>query len=50
MRPSPNTLKLPALKGAASREGISFYIVPLDPALKGEACGALAGQDSSERI
>jgi hypothetical protein len=37
-------LKLPALKGGASRKGISFYIVPLDPALKGGACGALAGQ------
>ena len=37
-------VKLPALKGGASREGISFYIVPLDPALKGGACGALAGQ------
>jgi hypothetical protein len=37
-------VKLLALKGGASREGISFYIVPLDPALKGGACGALAGQ------
>jgi hypothetical protein len=36
-------VKLPALKGGASREGISFYIVPLDLALKGVACGALAG-------
>jgi hypothetical protein len=24
---------------------ISLNIVPLDPALKGETCGALAGQD-----
>ena len=23
---------------------VSFYIVPLDPALKGGACGALAGK------
>jgi hypothetical protein len=37
-------VKLPALKGGVSRKGISFYIVPLDPALKGGACGALAGQ------
>jgi len=37
-------LKLPALKGSASREGIFFYIVPLDPALKGGAYGALVGQ------
>jgi len=36
-------MKLPALKGGASRKGISFYIVPLDCALKGRACGALAG-------
>ena len=37
-------VKLPALKGGASQEGISFYIVPLHPALKYRACGALAGQ------
>ena len=28
----------------ASRKGISFSIVPLNPALKDGACGALAGQ------
>ena len=38
-------VKLPALKGGASRKGISFYIVPLDPALKGGASGALAGEN-----
>jgi hypothetical protein len=37
-------MKLHALEGGASRKGISFYIVPLDPVLKGGAYGALAGQ------
>ena len=36
-------MKFAALKGGASREGVSFDIVPLDPALKGGAYGALAG-------
>ena len=39
---SGSKVKPPALKGGASREGISFYIVPLDLALKVGACGALA--------
>jgi hypothetical protein len=34
-------VKLPTPKGGASREGISFYIVPLYPALKGEVKGNL---------
>jgi hypothetical protein len=34
-------MKLPAQKGGASREGISFYIVPFDPALKGGVKGHL---------
>ena len=49
-------VKLPALKGGTSREGISFYIVPLPAspvgrghALKGGACGALAGQPPMEK-
>jgi len=41
---SVRQVNLPALKGSASREGISFYIVPLGPALKDGACGALGGQ------
>jgi len=41
-------MKLPALKGGASREGISSYTVPLGPALKGGACGALAGQNPNK--
>jgi len=38
-------VKLHALKGVElPGKVVSFYIVPLDPALKGGACGALAGQ------
>ena len=50
--PKPAAMKLPALKGGASREGnFLLYCAPSclpvgrDPALKGGACGALAGQD-----
>jgi len=42
-------VKLPALKGGTSREGISFYIVPLSTALESGAGGALAGQLSREK-
>jgi hypothetical protein len=41
-------VKLPALESGASREDISFCIVPLNPTLKGGACGALAGQRKTE--
>ena len=52
-KPPKDKVKLPTLKGAASREGIPFYIVPFLPAgrqgpcPKGGACEALAGQGNS---
>jgi hypothetical protein len=39
VRAGADLVKVPALKGSASREGSFLYIVPLDPALKGWACG-----------
>jgi hypothetical protein len=44
LRGSSTKVKLTAIKDGAFREGISFYIVPLNPALNGGAWGALAGQ------
>jgi len=40
-------VKLPVLKDGASRQGSFFNRVPLDPALKGGACGAHPGQMES---
>jgi hypothetical protein len=39
-------MKLPALKGSASRNGIFLYIAPLEPALRGGACGTPDGQQA----
>jgi hypothetical protein len=37
-------LKPPSIGGLRGKV-VSFYIVPLDPILKGGACGVLAGQE-----
>ena len=42
--PVNDEVKLPAQRAGLPGKVISFYVVPLDPALKGGACGALAGQ------
>jgi hypothetical protein len=39
-------VKLHALKGWLPGEIVSVYIVPLDPTLKGEVCGAHSSQKS----
>jgi hypothetical protein len=41
-------VKLAALKGGASREGLSFHIVPLPPALKGGFTGHLPANNESD--
>jgi hypothetical protein len=42
-------VKLHALKGVLPGKVVAFYIVPLDPSLKGGAYGALAGQSPNQR-
>jgi len=42
-------VKLSGQRPGLPRKAISFYIVLLDPRLKGGACGALSGQNDRTR-